>query len=125
LKHNQNAIKILENALNATPLLLDVFQLHNVNFNVNQSQLVSNATGMLNQSQNVNNKRSVVLIKNNVNKTASTQPSKNATTKIIPAKTVLLEPTKIASTLLLSARLPNKPEDARSHNLMVFTEKLK
>lgn len=69
LRHNQNAIKKLENVINAQNQHLDVSQLHNAIFNANQSQPVTNATGQLNQSQNVNSKRVVVWRRNNVNKT--------------------------------------------------------
>jgi len=86
LKHYLNAIRLLENAMNAKTEQ-DVSQLPNATFSVFQSHQVTNATGLLNQNQNVKNKLPVVSTKTNVNKHAKTQPSKNATTRIIPAKT--------------------------------------
>jgi len=93
--------------------------------NANYHHQVTNATGVLNHSQNVKSKRLEAWPKTNVKKTALVSNIRNATSRLTNVMTAQYTKIRAANSPKLTAMPFKKLEDARPHNLMDSTERLR
>lgn len=120
-------IKTQVNALNAQldNQAQDASQMINATSNAYQNHQVTNATGVLNHNQNVKCKKLVARNKINVKKIAMANSSKNVTSKTTHAMTVNQQRIQNADSLRLIVMPLKLLEDARCHNLMDSTDRLR